>query len=217
MSSIYASEPTVRGFVTIHTSFGSIDVEFWPKEAPKAVKNFITRAAEGYYDGVIFHRVVKGVFIQTGDPTGTGTGGESIYGGPFPDEFHPRIRFNHRGQLAMSNDNLPNANQSQFFFTLDATPWLEKKCVFTNIAPPPAPPLRVLPRLALRRHTIFGRIAGTTFFNAQRIGEVDVDKDDRPLEPPRILRVEIVDNPVPDVDVAAMCVPVVLLLPRCAG
>ena len=82
MSSIYATEPTTRGFATIHTSFGSVDVEFWPKEAPKAVRNFIQRAAEGYYDGAPFHRVVKGVFIQTGDPTGTGTGGESIYGGP---------------------------------------------------------------------------------------------------------------------------------------
>ncbi len=90
MSSIYVSEPATRGRATVHTSFGSIDLEFWPKEAPNAVRNWITLAASGYYDGCIFHRVVKSVLIQTGDPTGIGTGGESMFGAPFADEFHPR-------------------------------------------------------------------------------------------------------------------------------
>jgi peptidyl-prolyl cis-trans isomerase SDCCAG10 len=90
MSSIYVSEPATRGRAVLYTTYGPIEVEFWPKEAPKAVRNFIQHAATGYFDGCVFHRVVKGTFIQTGDPSGTGTGGESIYGSPFPDEFHPR-------------------------------------------------------------------------------------------------------------------------------
>ncbi|RYG47260.1 hypothetical protein EON67_08730 [archaeon] len=82
-----------------------------------------------YYDGLIFHRIIKGLFVQTGDPTGTGTGGDSIYGAPFPDEFHSRLRFSHRGIVAMANPNVSNANGSQWFITLDKCPWLDKKCV----------------------------------------------------------------------------------------
>ncbi|GMF24510.1 unnamed protein product [Phytophthora lilii] len=80
-----------------------------------------------YYDQTVFHRVIAGFMVQGGDPTGTGKGGESIYGGAFADEFHSRLRFNHRGLLAMANENKPNTNHSQFFFTLDACDFLDKK------------------------------------------------------------------------------------------
>jgi peptidyl-prolyl cis-trans isomerase SDCCAG10 len=80
-----------------------------------------------YYDNTIFHRVIAGFMVQGGDPTGSGTGGESAFGVPFADEFHSRLRFNHRGLLAMANENKPNSNHSQFFFTLDACEFLEKK------------------------------------------------------------------------------------------
>jgi peptidyl-prolyl cis-trans isomerase SDCCAG10 len=80
---------------------GDVDVELWPKEAPKACRNFIQLALEGYYDKITFHRIIKGLMVQTGDPSGTGKGGESIYGKYFDDEFHPRLRFNHRCLLVL--------------------------------------------------------------------------------------------------------------------
>lgn len=93
--------------------YGSIHVKFFDKEAPKAVENFITHAKNGYYDGLIFHRIIENFMIQGGDPTGTGTGGESIWGSDFEDEFsedlHP-----YRGALCMANSG-PNTNGSQFF------------------------------------------------------------------------------------------------------
>ena len=103
MSNVYQLEPPTEGKVLLTTSHGEIEVELWPKEAPKACRNFVQLCMEGYYDGCIFHRIIKDFMIQTGDPTGTGHGGESIYGEPFKDELHSRIKFNHRGQLAMAN------------------------------------------------------------------------------------------------------------------
>eukprot|EP00884_Botryococcus_braunii_P005915 jgi/Botrbrau1/15324/Bobra.0319s0010.1 len=96
MSTVYNLEPPTTGKVILKTTAGDLDVELWPKEAPKAVRNFVQLCMEGYYDGCLFHRIIKGMMIQTGDPTGTGRGGESIYGHPFKDEFHSRLRFNHR-------------------------------------------------------------------------------------------------------------------------
>jgi peptidyl-prolyl cis-trans isomerase SDCCAG10 len=127
MSSVYVTEPPTRGKVLLHTSFGDIDIELWPKEAPKACRNFVQLCLEGYYDDVIFHRIIKGLFVQTGDPTGTGKGGESIYGGFFPDEFHSRLKFSHRGQVACANLNVQDSNSSQFFITLEKCGWLDKK------------------------------------------------------------------------------------------
>ena len=129
MSSVntYVTHPPTRGKVTLHTSHGALDIELFSKEAPLACANFVQLCLECGYDGTPFHRVIKGVLVQGGDPTGTGTGGESVYGRPFPDEFHSRLRFAGRGMVAMANPNLPNANQSQFFITLGATPWLDKK------------------------------------------------------------------------------------------
>ncbi|OJG14171.1 cyclophilin type peptidyl-prolyl cis-trans isomerase [Enterococcus avium] len=98
---------------TIKTNMGDITVQLFPEEAPKTVKNFIELAKKGYYDGVIFHRVIPDFMIQGGDPTGTGMGGESIYGEKFEDEFSRNL-FNLRGALSMANAG-PNSNGSQFF------------------------------------------------------------------------------------------------------
>ena len=98
---------------TINTTLGAIRVKLFPEEAPKAVENFITHAKNGYYDGIIFHRVIKDFMIQGGDPNGTGMGGESIWGRPFEDEFTPKLH-NLRGALSMANAG-PCTNGSQFF------------------------------------------------------------------------------------------------------
>ena len=98
---------------TIKTSMGDIKVKFFPQYAPKAVENFTTHAKNGYYDGIIFHRVINDFMIQGGDPLGNGTGGESIWGDSFEDEFTPALH-NLRGALCMANAG-PNTNGSQFF------------------------------------------------------------------------------------------------------
>ena len=97
----------------IKTNMGDIRVKLFPEEAPKAVENFTTHAKEGYYDGLIFHRVIKDFMIQGGDPMGTGMGGQSIWGSPFEDEFDMTLR-NFKGALSMANAG-PNTNGSQFF------------------------------------------------------------------------------------------------------
>ncbi|CAN6539639.1 unnamed protein product [Malus baccata var. baccata] len=176
MSSIYVLEPPTKGKVVLQTTHGPLDVELWPKEAPKAVRNFVQLCLEGYYDNTIFHRIIKGFLVQGGDPTGTGTGGESIYGGVFPDEFHSRLRFKHRGLVACANAGTPNSNGSQFFMNLDRSDWLDKK------------------------HTIFGKVTGDSIYNLVRLGELETDKEDRPLDPPpRILSVEVLWNPFDDI------------------
>lgn len=98
---------------TMHTSMGDISLRLFGDKAPKSVENFITHAKEGYYDGLIFHRVIRDFMIQGGDPNGTGTGGESIWGKPFEDEFDIELR-NYRGALSMANSGV-NTNGSQFF------------------------------------------------------------------------------------------------------
>lgn len=109
---------------TISTNMGDIKLELFPGAAPKAVENFVVHAEKGYYNGVIFHRVIDGFMIQGGDPTGTGRGGESIWGGKFDDEISPNLKFDSAGILAMANAG-PNTNGSQFFITVAATPWLD--------------------------------------------------------------------------------------------
>ena len=112
--------------VTLKTSQGNITIELYPDKAPKAVENFVTHAQNGYYDGLIFHRVIPDFMIQGGDPTGTGAGGESIWGEPFEDE--PNDVPMERGVLAMANRG-PNTNGSQFFIIQaeEGTPWLQGK------------------------------------------------------------------------------------------
>ncbi|KAF9360738.1 Peptidyl-prolyl isomerase cwc27 [Mortierella sp. AD094] len=177
MSNIYLLEPHTNGKVILHTSYGDISIELWPKEAPKACRNFVQLCMEGYYNDTIFHRIVAGFIIQGGDPEGTGMGGESCFEGgePFADEFHSRLRFVRRGLVAMANSGVPNDNKSQFFITLDATMELQNK------------------------HTIFGKIAGDTIFNVLKIGGLEVDGNERPLYPPKINSCTIVVNPFDDI------------------
>jgi len=99
--------------VIMKTNMGDIKIKLFPEHAPKAVENFVTHAENGYYDGIIFHRVINDFMIQGGDPTGTGRGGESIWGAPFKDEFTPELH-NIRGALSMANAG-PGTNGSQFF------------------------------------------------------------------------------------------------------
>ncbi|KAK0395069.1 hypothetical protein QR680_001096 [Steinernema hermaphroditum] len=110
----------------IHTTYGDVHVELFPDECPKTVENFCTHARRGYYNGHMFHRVIKSFMIQTGDPTGKGTGGQSIWGNDFEDEFHPRLRFDKPYCLAMANAG-PNTNGSQFFITVVPADWLDGK------------------------------------------------------------------------------------------
>ena len=106
--------PTEEDTVAVMlTNMGDIKIKLFPNEAPKAVENFVTHANNGYYNGLIFHRVIKDFMIQGGDPTGTGMGGESIWGRSFKDEFDPKLH-NLRGALSMANAG-PNTNGSQFF------------------------------------------------------------------------------------------------------
>lgn len=174
MSNIYIQEPPTSGKVLLKTTVGDIDVELWTKECPKACRNFIQLCLEGYFDGLIFHRLVKGFIVQTGDPTGTGCGGESVNGAPFKDEFHSRLKFNRRGMVGMANAG-KNDNGSQFFFTLDATPELQEK------------------------HTLFGKVTGNTIYNMIKLAEMTVDRNERPHHPHKIISTEILNNPFDDI------------------
>lgn len=108
------SKPEKGDIVAVmHTTMGDISIKLFGAEAPKTVENFTTHAKNGYYNGIIFHRVIKDFMIQGGDPTGTGMGGESIWGSSFKDEFSPLLH-NYRGALCMANAG-PNTNGSQFF------------------------------------------------------------------------------------------------------
>jgi cyclophilin family peptidyl-prolyl cis-trans isomerase len=104
-------------FAVIKTNMGTIEIELFSKEAPKTVENFVGLANKGYYKGIIFHRVINGFMIQGGDPTGTGRGGASLWGGKFNDEIVPSLVFDKEGILAMANSGR-NTNGSQFFITL---------------------------------------------------------------------------------------------------
>jgi peptidyl-prolyl cis-trans isomerase B (cyclophilin B) len=148
---------------TLHTNQGPIAVELHDDDAPKTVENFRKLAGDGFYDGVIFHRVIPDFMIQGGDPTGTGMGGP---GYTFEDEFNDHKV--ERGALAMANAG-PNTNGSQFFVvTAEATPWLDGK------------------------HTVFGRVtSGMDVVDA--ISQLDTDANDKPREAVVIERVELVD------------------------
>ncbi|XP_017837331.1 peptidylprolyl isomerase domain and WD repeat-containing protein 1 isoform X2 [Drosophila busckii] len=119
--------------VVLHTTKGDIHMKLFFKEVPKTVENFCVHAKNGYYNGHIFHRVIKGFMVQTGDPTGTGTGGKSIWGNDFKDEFVPSLKHDRPYTVSMANAG-PNTNGSQFFITVLPTPWLDNK------------------------HTVFGRV-----------------------------------------------------------
>jgi len=114
---------TINANVVLETNYGNIELKLFPKKAPLAVENFTKLVKKGYYNGTIFHRVIKGFMIQGGDPTGTGMGGTSIWGKEFKNEYAPNLVFNKPYLLAMANRG-PNTNGSQFFITVAPTPWL---------------------------------------------------------------------------------------------
>lgn len=110
----------------IKTTLGTIEILLLDKHVPKTVENFVGLAEKGYYNGIIFHRVIENFMIQGGDPTGTGRGGESFWGKAFEDEFNLELKHEKPGVLSMANSG-PNTNGSQFFITLVPTPWLDGK------------------------------------------------------------------------------------------
>lgn len=157
---------TAPSTAIIKTNRGEITVRLRPDVAPKAVENFVGHAKNNYYNGIIFHRVIKDFMVQGGDPTGTGRGGESIWKKPFADECSTSVTFTGPGILAMANSG-PSTNGSQFFITTAATPWLNG------------------------RHTIFGEVIdGLDIVRA--IEGSKVNAMDKPLEDQKILSVAIV-------------------------
>ena len=144
------------------TTMGDFQIELFEDKAPITTKNFIDLAKKGFYDGVIFHRVIDGFMIQGGDPTGTGRGGP---GYRIPDEFHPELRHDAAGILSMANAG-PNTGGSQFFITLAPTPWLDG------------------------RHAVFGRVvAGMEV--VESIGKVETGPGDRPVREVTMTKVTI--------------------------
>jgi peptidyl-prolyl cis-trans isomerase A (cyclophilin A) len=147
----------------IETNQGTFEVELFEERAPRTTKNFIDLAEKGFFDGVIFHRVIAGFMLQGGDPTGTGRGGP---GYNIPDEFHPELTHDEPGVLSMANAG-PNTGGSQFFVTLAATPWLDGK------------------------HAVFGKVSGGMDV-VQAIGSVRTGAGDRPAEDVLMEKVTIV-------------------------
>ena len=134
------------------TNHGTFEIELFEDKAPITVKNFIDLAEKGFYDGLIFHRVIDGFMIQGGDPNGTGTGGPGYV---IPDEFHKDLKHDSEGVLSMANAG-PNTGGSQFFITLAATPWLDG------------------------HHSVFGKVVKGMDV-VREIGKVDTDFQDKPL------------------------------------
>ncbi|KAI9647233.1 Peptidyl-prolyl isomerase cwc27 [Ciborinia camelliae] len=198
MSSLYNLEPQPTASCVLHTMSGDISLELWAQQIPLTCRNFLQHCLDGYYDNTIFHRLVPGFILQGGDPTGTGSGGESIYDGGefaeengiwpmeerkgqnagprgvgFKDEFHSRIKYNRRGLLGMANEG-KDTNGSQFFLTLGDTQELTGK------------------------NTLFGRVEGETIYNLARMGEAECGDGERPLYPTKITGVEVLVNPFKD-------------------
>uniref|UniRef100_UPI004028911D peptidylprolyl isomerase n=1 Tax=Mitsuokella multacida TaxID=52226 RepID=UPI004028911D len=153
----------VNRIAVFETNLGNFSVELFEDETPITTENFIDLAEKGFYDGVIFHRVIDGFMIQGGDPEGTGMGGP---GYTIEDEFVDDLRFDGEGILAMANTGMPHTGGSQFFITLDKTPWLNG------------------------HHTIFGKVKEGMDV-VRRIGHSETDMADRPLEDVVIKTIEI--------------------------
>lgn len=152
--------------VVMHTTMGDIHLKLFPKECPRTVENFVTHCKNGYFNGHVFHRVIKQFMIQTGDPSGDGTGGESIWGGEFEDEFHHSLRHDRPYTLSMANAG-PNTNGSQFFITVLPTPWLDNK------------------------HTVFGRVTRGMDV-AQKISVVKTNpRNDKPYDDIKIINMSV--------------------------
>jgi len=155
--------------VVLETNQGMIEIKLMPEVAPRACENFIGLVQKNYYNGITFHRVIKGFMIQGGDPTGTGAAGESIFGAPFADEVSPDVKFDRKGILAMANSG-PNTNGSQFFITVASTPWLNM------------------------RHTIFGEVI-SGYDVVQKIENAQTGANDRPVEPQKIIKAYLKISP----------------------
>ncbi|KAF1938912.1 peptidyl-prolyl cis-trans isomerase [Clathrospora elynae] len=154
--------------VALDTTIGTIVIELYNDHAPKTCKNFSTLAQRNYFNDLVFHRIIPNFMIQGGDPTGTGRGGESIYGEKFEDEISPQLKHTGAGILSMANSG-PNTNGSQFFITLAPTPWLDGK------------------------HTIFGRVKSGMQI-VKKLGLVKTDKEDRPIQEVKIVKAYLVDD-----------------------
>jgi len=146
----------------LETNQGVIEIKLMPEVAPKACENFTKLIEKGYYNSLIFHRVIKKFMIQGGDPIGTGSGGKSIWGKPFEDEVSAAVQFDKPGLLAMANSGA-NTNGSQFFITTAKTPWLNMK------------------------HTIFGEVI-SGYDVVQKIENTAVDSSDRPISEQKIIK-----------------------------
>ena len=153
--------------VILETTQGNVEIELMPGIAPLAVANFVGHINSGYYNDLIFHRVIEGFMVQGGDPLGTGTGGESIWGKNFPDEFSPEARFDTEGLLAMANSG-PMTNGSQFFITTSTPEWLNDK------------------------HTIFGKVV-KGYDNVKKIEGVEKGAGDKPVEDQKIVKAYIAE------------------------
>lgn len=154
-----------RTVVTLHTEMGDMKFLLYNDLVPKATENFESHVKSGYYNNLLFHRVIHDFMIQGGDPTGTGCGGESIWGEPFRDEFRPELK-NEYGTLSMANAG-PNTNGSQFFIVQakEGTPWLNG------------------------HHTVFGQLLEGAE-TLEKIAATPTDYSDRPLTPVHILSAE---------------------------
>ena len=180
---------------TIKTNHGDMRIKLFPEHAPKTVANFIALSKDGYYDGVIFHRIIKDFMIQGGDPTGTGMGGESIYGQSFEDEFSEEL-YNVRGALSMANAG-PNTNGSQFFIVQNQHLPYSKKEIARGGWPEPIAEIYAekggTPHLD-RRHTVFGQLADEASYKVlDAIAGVETGAMDKPVEDVVIETIEIED------------------------
>ncbi len=153
--------------ILLETTQGTIEFKLYEDIAPKTCENFTTHIKNGYYDGILFHRIIESFMIQGGDPTGTGRGGESIWGKPFEDECARDVAFDRPGLLAMANAG-PGTNGSQFFITTVATPWLHMK------------------------HTIFGEVVEGMEI-VTKLENVEKGPGDRPVQDQKILSAKILD------------------------
>lgn len=179
----------------IKTNLGNMTVKLFPEQAPKTVANFIALAKEGYYDGVIFHRIIEDFMIQGGDPTGTGMGGSSIYGEKFEDEFSEEL-YNIKGALSMANAG-PNTNGSQFFIVQNHSLPYSKKELVRGGWPEQISELYAskggTPHLD-RRHTVFGQLFDRESYDVlDKIANVETNAHDKPLEDVVIETIEVRD------------------------
>ena len=163
VNNVYGEDLALKDkIVILETSQGVVEIKLMSDVAPRACENFIGLVKKGYYDGVMFHRVIKKFMIQGGDPTGTGRGGSSIWKKPFKDEVSSNVTFNRPGLVAMANAG-PNTNGSQFFITTAKTPWLNM------------------------RHTIFGEIV-SGYDVVQKIESVPTNSSSKPLSEQKIIK-----------------------------